>query len=332
MTVDDQAKKMQLSYNSLSDNEKSRFSNILSGYGLKDIDISKLDGKELVNIFNKIKTALSNESELESLINGIKSQNPKDQAAEMQANYNSFGKESKAKIDAILKKHNLKGKNISKLKGEDLTNAFNIMKKALDDDSLTSLYGIKGKDGERPFSGILQSFNIEQAIAEQESKLAQLRAVRIAQEQEVDKIIEIDKDIAVHTAKADNAQKGVNAAKNVSKNLSRWGNKSNYYKNAAKKEKNKYEYGNISIDELLENINFAKIYGIGDVGALEEIVSTYNKAIAEKRSLEESGVTGEKLDAAIAAVDAAEQDLINKYFLEMVSLVANQTLTFSARP
>lgn len=251
LTIEDQAKRMQSAYNSLNDANKSSLSTILSGHGLKDIDIAKLDGKDLTDVFVKIKTALSNESELESLISNLRPQNPKDEATKLQSGY---------------------------------------------------------------ISSFLNIFHIDETIANLETKLVQLREIRAAQEQEVDRIIAIDNDVAVYNAKADHVHKKAGEASKIAGNLSRYGNKSNYYKNATNKEKHKYEYGRISIDELLENINFAKIYGIGDTSVLEEAVSVYHKAVAEQRNLEESGATDEALQAGIDAVNAAEQELINKYF------------------
>jgi hypothetical protein len=175
-------------------------------------------------------------------------------------------------------------------------------------------YQSLGKDVVSRLTGDNPTLDINQIIADKESELSRLRALRIEQEKEVDGIIAIDNDIAVHNAKAERAHKKAGEASKIAGNLSRYGNKSNYYKNATQKEKNAYQYGRISIDELLENINFAKMYGIGDTSVLEEAVSAYNKAVAEQRNLEESGATDEALQAGIDAVDAAEQELINKYF------------------
>jgi hypothetical protein len=162
--------------------------------------------------------------------------------------------------------------------------------------------------------GALMPLNVDDFIADMQAKLDSLRKIRISTEKEIDAIIAIEDDLQARKAKIDKITEEKNAEESKAKMLDRYGEKAFEYNTDTAQAKSKYTNKIASVDELLDNIAFAKSYGIGDVSKLEKTVEAYRKAIANKDDLEESDASEEDLVAAVKEVDAAEQALIEQYF------------------
>lgn len=162
--------------------------------------------------------------------------------------------------------------------------------------------------------GALLPINVEDLITDKQAELDALRKIRISTEKEIDTIIAIEDDLKARRAKQDKITDEKKAEESAARVLDRYGKNANQYKQVTGREKSNYKNGFASVDELLDNIAFAKSYGIGDVAKLEEAAGVYKKAIANKDALEESGATEEELDAAVKELDAAEKALIDQYF------------------